>query len=76
MKITKDRFSGIKYSILSSSSDEIKISIDNGEPTIIKRMNDDQISITTVNKNLLIYKCVSRDINISRDDAEKLTKQH
>ena len=76
LKITTERFSGIKYSILSSSSDEIKISIDNGGPTIIERISDDKISITTVNKNVLIYKCVSRDINIPREEAEKLTKQH
>ena len=75
MKITKDRFSGIKYSIISSSFDEIKISIDNGGPTIIKRMSDDKISITTVNKTFLIYKCVSRDTNIPREDAERLAKQ-
>lgn len=76
MKITKERFSGIKYSVISSSSDETKISIDNGGPTIIKRMSDDKISVTTVNKNVLIYKCVSRDTNISQEEAERLTKQH
>lgn len=76
MKITKDRFSGIKYSIISSSSDEIKISIANGGPTIIKRMSDDKISITTVNKTFLIYKCVSRDTSIPREEAEQLTKHH
>lgn len=74
MKITKERFCGIKYSIISSSSDEIKISIDNGGPTIIKRIDDDKISITTVNKTFLIYKCVSRDTNLPREEAEKLTK--
>ena len=74
LKITKERFSGIKYSIISSSSDEIKISIANGGPTIIKRIDDDKISITTVNKTFLIYKCVSRDTNLSREEAGKLTK--
>lgn len=74
MKITEERFSGIKYSIISSSSDEIKISIDNGGPTIIKSLGDDKISITTVNNNTLVYKRIHSNTNIPREEAERLAK--
>lgn len=72
MKITENRFSGIRYSVLSSAQDEIQISIANGGPTIIKKIDDNTIQVTTVNKSVLKYKRITRNIDLDREDAKKL----
>lgn len=72
MKITENRFSGIRYSVLSSDQDEIQISIANGGPTIIKKIDDNTIQVTTVNKSILKYRRITRNIDLDREDAKRL----
>lgn len=66
----------MEYSVISSSSDETKISINHGGTTIIKSLGDDKISIKTVRNQIIVYKRIHCDTNISREEVERFTKQH
>lgn len=73
LKITESRFDGLNYKILKSDGMTTEISITNSKkPTIINKIDDETIKITTVNGKTVIYKLVTHDINLSKKDIAKM----
>lgn len=74
--ITEKIFFGGSYKTLENSNNIIKISLMNSDdPTIIQINSDDKITITSVNKEKFLYRKISNNINMSRNDAMKLFKK-
>lgn len=73
LKITESQFDGLNYKILKSDGTTTEISLTNSKkPTVINKIDDKTIQITTVNGRTVIYKLITHDISLSKKDISKM----
>lgn len=73
LKITEEKFYGVKYKITSRTDNKLELIMDNSEtPCYIENKGEDAMTFINIFGKKEDYKLVTRDTNLKKKDVRKL----